>query len=199
MCEGTITRVRHTKERIEESIIDFFVVCDSILLVVSKITIGSKGEVAMTRYKGRIVKTDHRMLKLEVNLTFHKEKHHDRIEVFNFRNKKCLNMFCEFTFKDDVLSKCFKSQKEDFNIQFSRWKRKFFKSINACFRKVRINQNTISKLSRLDESMSKKKTILRKKKLSPQDETEVDKIDSEITEEISEIKYKKITNSFWGS
>ena len=37
---------------------------------------------------GRIVKTYQRMSKLEVNLTFHKEKHHDRIELFNVRNKK---------------------------------------------------------------------------------------------------------------
>jgi hypothetical protein len=167
-------------------------VCDLILPVVSKMTIDSKEEVAMTRYKGRIVKTDHRMLKLEVNLTFHKEKHHDRIEVFNVRNKKCLKMFCEFTSKDDVLSKCFESQEEDFNVQFSKWKRKFFKSINACFRKVRIKQNTFSKLSRIDELMSKKKTILRKKKLSHEDETEIDRIDSEITEEISEKEYKKL-------
>ena len=86
LCDGAITRIRHTKEHIEESIIDFFVVCDLILPVVTKMTIDSKGELAMTRFKGRVGSTDHKMLKLEIDLTFHKEKHHDRFELFNVRN-----------------------------------------------------------------------------------------------------------------
>ena len=40
----------------------------------------------MTRFKGRVVTTDHKMLKLEIDLTFHIEKHHDRFELFNVRN-----------------------------------------------------------------------------------------------------------------
>ena len=42
LFKGTLTRIRHTKERIEESIIDFLVVCDLILPVVSKMIIDSK-------------------------------------------------------------------------------------------------------------------------------------------------------------
>ena len=76
LCEGIITRVRHTKERTEESILDFFVVCDQILPLVSKMTIDSRGEMSMTRYKHKVVNSDHRMLKLEVNLTFHDEISH---------------------------------------------------------------------------------------------------------------------------
>ena len=45
------------------------------------------GQYALTKYrKGTIVKADHNMLKLEINLTFHDEKKHEQTEVFNLRN-----------------------------------------------------------------------------------------------------------------
>ena len=70
--------MRHTKEHMEESILDFFVVCEKILPLVSRMTIDSNGELTMTRYKDKVVKSDHRILKLEIYLTFHKEKEHER-------------------------------------------------------------------------------------------------------------------------
>ena len=97
ICEGNITRVRHTVERREETIIDFFVVCDQILPLVEKMIIDENGQMAITRYKDRIVNSDHRTLLLEVDLTFHKEPKHDRIQVFNVRNKVCQKSFLEFT------------------------------------------------------------------------------------------------------
>ena len=61
--------------------------------------IDSKGEITLARYKSRIVKTDHRMLKLEIDLEFHDNKKHDRSVVFNVRNQECQKLFCEFTSK----------------------------------------------------------------------------------------------------
>ena len=60
-------------------------------------TIDTKGEIALVRYRNKVVKTDHKMLKLEVDLTFHKEKKHDRVVVFNVRNEKCQKIFYEVT------------------------------------------------------------------------------------------------------
>ena len=82
MCKGGITRVRHTKNDTEESILDFFIVCNQILPLVTTMEIDTKGEITLARYKGRIVKTDHRMLKLEVDLEFHDIKRHERSETF---------------------------------------------------------------------------------------------------------------------
>ena len=136
LCEGKITHVRHTRERTGESILDFFVVCDLILPLVSKMTIYSRGEIALSRYKNRVVNSDHRMLKLEVNLTFHKEKNHERVEVFNVRNKQCQKVFCEVTLKEGMFTKCFKSQEENIFVQFKRWQRIFNKAIHTSFRKI---------------------------------------------------------------
>ena len=99
ICEGNITCIRHTREHKEESILDFFIVCNQILPLVTRMVVDVKGELSMTRYSGKVIKSDHRMLKLEVNLEFHKEKKHERIEVFNVRNVKCQKVFSEYTSK----------------------------------------------------------------------------------------------------
>ena len=162
MCEGKITRVRHTKERKEESILDFFVVCDMILPLVTKMTIDSRGEMSLTRYKQKVVNSDHRMLKMEVNLTFHEEKKHDRLEVFNVRNKQCQKVFCEVTSKENMFTKCFKTQEEDIFVQFKRWQRILNKAIHTSFRKIRFNQDVDRKLTRMDELMTIKRILKRK-------------------------------------
>ena len=51
-----------------------FVVCDQILPLVSKMKVDEKGEYQISRYKGRVVRTDHNMLYLELNLTIHNNK-----------------------------------------------------------------------------------------------------------------------------
>ena len=101
--------------------------------------IDTQGKITLTRFKGKVVKTDHRMLKLEVDLFFYKEKVHDRIELFNVRNKKCKKVFQEFTSKGNMLSNCFVSDDVNVNTQFQRWQRRFNKAINACFKKCRTN------------------------------------------------------------
>ena len=88
ICEGTFTRVKVTKDGTTKTILDFFLVCDKILLHVTKIKIAEKGENALTKYKNHIVKSDHIMLTLEINLTFNMKKKHERTEMFSFKEKK---------------------------------------------------------------------------------------------------------------
>ena len=183
ICKGSITHVCHTIERIEESILDFFIVCDVILSLVSNMKIDTQGEITLTRFKGNVVKTVHRMLKLEVDLIFHKEKVHDRIDLFNIRNKKCQKVFQEFTSKGNMLSNCFVSDDVNVNTQFQRWQRRFNKAINACLKKCRTNPIDQEKISRMDELMLKRKTILKKNTLDHEDAEEVDMIEREITDQ----------------
>ena len=118
MCEGKFARVRNDSK----TIIDFFVVCDQLLPLVSKMKVDEKGEYQMSRYKGKVVRTDHNMLYLELNLTFHMNEKHESINVFNVRNKDCQKQFYIFTSKDDRFTKCFESNGDDLEIQFRRWK-----------------------------------------------------------------------------
>ena len=136
LCEGDITGVRHTKERTKVSIFNFFIVCYQILPRVTKMKINTNGETTLTRFRGKTVKSDHRMLKLEIDLNFHEPIRHDRKEVFNVRNKVCQKVFYEFTSKSDMFIKCFSSPDETVDVQFKRWKRKLNKAIHASFRKI---------------------------------------------------------------
>ena len=124
LCEGIFTRVVSTRAVTCGTILDFFVVCDKILPHVTKMKIDENGEHALIKYRTGIVKTDHNMLSLEVNLIFHNEIKHERVEVFNLKNKTCQQNFKEFTSKTDILSKCFMTN-ETVEIQFDKWKKKF--------------------------------------------------------------------------
>lgn len=192
LCEGSITRVRHTKERIEKTILDFFIVCDQILPLVSNMKIDCEGEITLTQFNGKVVRSDHRMLKLDVDLVFHKEKNHERNELFNVRNEKCQQLFSEFTSKGDMFSRCFSSDNVDVNTQFKRWQRRFNKAIHACFHKTRITQNEKKTLSHMDVLMEKRKTILKKKTLTAYDEEQIENIECEITDEIATKEFKKL-------
>ena len=193
MCEGSITRVRHTKDHTEETILDFYVVCDQILPVVKSMKIDTKGEITLTRYKDKVVKSDHMMLKLELDLAFHEENKHERNEIFNVRNKTCQKVFCEFTSRENVFSDCFRSQ-ENVDIQFSRWQRKLSKALHSCFKKIRIKKDQRKKPSKIDDLMGQKKSILRKKTLSTEEENEIDSIEKEITDEIADQEFQKLEN-----
>ena len=52
------------------------------------------------------------MLKLELNLTVHKEENHNRIEMLNLRNKVCHQKFKEDTTLTDRFTRCFDSDKD---------------------------------------------------------------------------------------
>ena len=133
LCEEKFTRIRNMKNGTQQKTCsDYFLVCDQIE------PLDESNEIALTRYRGKVVQTDHKMLKLEVNLSFHKQGHHERVEVFNVRNKVNQKEFCTFTSKDNRFNKCFISCEESVDIQFKRWQRFVNKSINACFRKIRL-------------------------------------------------------------
>ena len=76
--------------------------------MVTKMVIDEKGQNALTRYRGgKIVKADHNMLKLEIDLKFHIEGEHDRTEMFNLRDKVCQQQFKVFTTETERFTKFF--------------------------------------------------------------------------------------------
>ena len=85
--------------------------------------VDEEGVVALVKYKGSAVKADHNMLTLELDLTYHIENKHDKIEMFNLKNKICQSKFKDFTSNTNKFTRCFKTE-EDSKIQFKRWKKK---------------------------------------------------------------------------
>ena len=171
----------------------FVIVCDQILPLVSKMKIDEIDQYALTKYKkGTIVKADHNMLKLEINLTFHDEKKHERTEVFNLRNKLCQNDFKEKTSNTNQFTKCFEGE-ETIDIQFKKWHRRLLKALHTSFRKIRIKDRGEKKNSKMDLIMEKKKVILKKGNLNYKDRQEINKLDEELTVECSDKEFEKVT------
>ena len=65
------------------------------------------------------------------------------------------------------------------------------KSINACFRKLRVKERVVK--SSIDMLMAEKKVILKQKKLSKEDEKKINEIETSITNEIAEKEYQKLS------
>ena len=192
LCQGLITRVRHTHSGTQESVLDFFLVCDKILPLITSMSIDESGSRSLTKYKGGVVKSDHRILELKVDLMFHKERKHERDHVFNVRNKLCQKKFFHFTSEESMFTKCFKNSYEGIEIQFNRWQRLFTKALFACFRKVRITDDKNPKLSNIDALMNERKIIMKHKNLTEDDQARVEQIESKISEECSEKEIEKL-------
>ena len=191
-CEGSITRERNTTKKTEKSILDFFIVCERIFPFVSKMVIDENGGNDLFRYRGgKIVKADHHMLKLNLDITIHEKKKHERIEMFNVRNKLCLKDFKDFTTNTNRFTKCFQSE-ETFEIQFQRWQRQLQKALHANFRKIRHKENDHKKLQHIDVLMNKKKDILKKKNLDMKDKDDIELLDKNITDECEEKEWEKL-------
>ena len=192
ICDGRFTRIKHTKNGVQKSMIDFFVVCDKMLPFVTKMTIDEKGENILTRYRGRVAKSDHRILKLEMDLQFHIQQKHERTVFFNLKNENCQAKFSEIGSKDKRFSTCFYQCEESIHTQFKRWQRKFNKAIHACFRKIRITNKTKENNSEIDQLMNEKKKLLRQKVIKMEDLKRVDNIEKQITKELEDEELEKI-------
>ena len=172
--------------------IDFYVVCDKILPLITRMTIDQSG--ALTKYKGRVVQSDHCRLDLELELEFHKEKKHERQEVFNVKNKTCQRKFYEFTSRQNTFTKCFQYDSEDVDSEFRKWKRLFTKALNACFKKIRATEEKFKELSNLDKLMNEKKEISKVKKvnITQAQKDRIEEIEKLITDECADKHFEKL-------
>ena len=96
-CRGLITRRRQTCKKLEESILDFFVVCERIEFFIEEMIIDEEKRFVLSNYKilkGKPVKkdSDHHSLILHLNIEYLRKKP-DRIEMFNLKNVDCQNSF----------------------------------------------------------------------------------------------------------
>ena len=113
ICSGLITRRRQTIHKLEESVLDFFVVCDRVLSYVKKLTIDEERKFVLTNYNkvdGKIVAidSDHNtgILELDISYPTCKPK---RVEMFNLKNSEDQERFRAVTPNSNKLSSCLKS------------------------------------------------------------------------------------------
>ena len=141
ICEGLITRSRTVEDRIEQAVLDFYVVNEKILPYVKKMIVDENKEfglinLAQIRKKKNLIESDHNALILEVNVNEGKEKP-KREDIFNLRNRVCKEAFRAETETNEELLNCFNNNLK-IDQQFEIWKQSFDDILRKCFKKIRI-------------------------------------------------------------
>ena len=82
----------------------------------------------------------------------------------------------------DRFTKCF-STKEPFENQFKSWQRQLKKYLHANFKKIRRKEENTKKMSKIDILINKRRDIIKKKDMTPEDRENIEKIEIEISKE----------------
>ena len=121
LCEGLVTRRRNRNGKVEESVLDFFIVCDLILPHVTRMVIDEKKEHVLTNYEqvkknGKANDTDHATEYIDLALEIVTEKP-KRMEIWNLKNKKGQETFRSITENTNLFSKWIASKKANREVE----------------------------------------------------------------------------------
>ena len=110
-CTGVITRTKVKGKSTEQSVLDYFIVCQDLYSLVQGMWIDEQRDYVLTRFykqngQTKTVESDHNVLVLDICYSWNVNVKEERIEIFNLRNKKCQEHFYNNTNRTDVLSKC---------------------------------------------------------------------------------------------
>ena len=184
LCEGLITRSRFREGNLEESVLDFFVVCQLVLPHVTKMVVDEERKYILTNYqnakKGRkTCDTDHATEYMDVDLKIITEKP-KRVEIWNFKNIEAQNKFKIQTSETNEFSSCFENNLPILD-QIENWRNVFKSHCSKSFKKVRINKK--KKIKHFPSQVSK---LIDKRNQLMKIETEENKIEAkQIDEEVS--------------
>ena len=161
LCEGLITRIRCAKNKIEKSILDFFIVCDKVRSYIEKMIIDETRKHVLTNFNpirngGKAIESDHNTQILKLTLQYQK-RITERIEIFNFKNLECQEKFHCLTSQTQKLSECFKMD-SNFEEQSSKWKKTLDSFCHQSFKKVRLTPNK-PEVTKISGFMEERKTL----------------------------------------
>ena len=145
-CSGTITRIRKTSNAIEQSAIDYIILCERMRELLNWMNIDEDRSNVLKhvikKKKGeKLITSDHNVLTASFNIKVAKHTKLMRHEFYDFKNKTSKLKFlyeCNTTTK---LSSCFANSK-DFKASCHSFFRQFKKSIHKCFNKIRVLKKT---------------------------------------------------------
>ena len=168
-CEGLITRSRMKGSKLEESILDFFIVCSSVLPYVKKMVIDDKKQYVLTNYHkvkkvGKATDSDHYTQYMDLDLEFLKEKP-VRQELFNFKDEISQRMFQTLTSETKQFTDCFKGEAPLLE-KIENWRQILKSSCEKSFKKIRIKKSKTQQISaKLRTLINKKNLLIKKRKM----------------------------------
>ena len=197
LCEGLITRRRFREGKLEESVLDFFVVCNLVLPHVTRMVIDEENKYVLTNYKqvkrgGKAANSDHATEYMDLNLKVITEKPKRR-EIWNFKNKEAQKKFRTLTTETKEFSRCFDNNLSVLE-QINEWRTVFNLNVSNAFRKVRVTRKRHQKpippvISNLINQRNKLST-------SNTDGNNIEALDEEISNLEAEENHKIIMEHF---
>ena len=187
LCQGLITRSRVKDGVVEESVLDFFIVCSLVLPHITKMVIDDSKSHILTNYKqvrksGKAIDSDHFTEYLDMDLEVIKEKP-ERQELFNFKDKQCQEKFTILTSETKEFTECFRGKKPLLK-KIDNWRKVLNSHCSNAFNKIRIKKNGMKRISKRLSSLIDKRNKLVKEDASEKeiDETNVSIADTEAAE-----------------
>ena len=138
LCNGVVTRERLANGKVEQSVIDYIVVCEAMKEYLEEMIIDDQRIHVLTKYlaKGKTV-SDHNILMGTFNLKFNRKLSKPRIEIFNFKDKENQESFLEETCATNNLSASF-IKGRSFLHNSNKFLANLKNTFHTCFKKTRI-------------------------------------------------------------
>ena len=203
VCEGVITRRRELENRIEEAVLDFYIINEKMRPFIRKMKIDEDKEfglVNLAQYKKnkRLIETDHNGLILEMDLNLKNNKP-KRVEILNLKNRVCQDAFREETDKNQDLLDCF-SNNLSFEAQSKKWVRTFNNILKNCFKKTRIVPK--KEKSKTEKLLIERVKLKKEAKVSHIDDTmkeqirqRIKEIEDDIGEDVANENFKFVVET----
>ena len=197
LCDGLITRSRFRNDKIEESVLDFFVVCKRVLPYVTKMVIDEDRKYILTNYEKvkrgeKASDSDHYTEYMDVSLNLIVEKPVRR-EIFNFMNKEAQEKFRLETSETSEFSNCFNNNLPVIE-QIENWRTVLKSKCRKTFKKIRITKK--KNVKPLNQNISKlidERNFLKSKK---ENESIIECLNNKISELEAEENRNKIMKYF---
>ena len=164
-CQGLVTRSRLKDGVLEESVLDFFIVCSSVLPFVTRMVIDENKQHILTNYRagkknGKAVDSDHYTEYLDLNIEITKEKT-ERLEIFNFKDKISQEVFKKNTSKTDQFTKCFEGE-DLLSEKIEKWRKLLDSECSKAFKKIRIKDRKMKPISKKISNLIDKRNSISK-------------------------------------
>ena len=144
ICEGVITRKRISNGKLEQSILDFFIVCNLVLPFVTRMVIDEERKYVLTNYEherkeGKANDTDHATEYMDVKFEVITEKP-VRKEIWNLKCPESQKALKKQTSETKEFSNCFQNELPLIT-QMEKWKNVLNENIKLTFKKIRIKNS----------------------------------------------------------
>ena len=141
LCEGLLTRTRKTVNGLEESVIDFLIVCEELYNHMEDMKVDEQKIFAVESYTKtgknvKVTQTDHNMLIGTFNAMINDKYLEQRKEIFKYNDIDGQKRFKDLTSKN-ILSKCF-DEENDVVKASSKWLKELKNILHRSFKKVRV-------------------------------------------------------------